>query len=48
MYEVKEVRIYTREWKLIATGSTTAEAWANVPVQYYGKKYELGLWAYYL
>ena len=42
------VRIYTRDWQLVATGHTTEEAWLNLPAKYYGKKQELGLFAYYL
>lgn len=42
------VKIYTRDWELVATGHTTEEAWLNLPAKYYGKKNELGLFAYYL
>ena len=42
------VRIYTRDWQLVCSGHTTEEAWLNLPAKYYGKKYELGLFAYYL
>ena len=42
------VRIYTRDWQLVASGHTTEEAWLNLPAKYYGKKQELGLFAYYL
>lgn len=40
------VKIYTRDWRLVCTGSTTEEAWANLPVAYYNRKREL--WVYYL
>lgn len=42
------VRIYTSDWQLVCSGHTTEEAWLNLPAKYYGKKQELGLFAYYL
>jgi len=42
------VRIYTNDWTLVCSGHTTEEAWTNLPAKYYGRKQELGLFAYYL